>query len=565
VPTRNKSFQSSGPQHFANTLSDFDDGGYLSGEMQSKSDAQLLREYAEQGDDAAFTEIVNRHTNLVYSAALRQVESPDLAAEICQQAFIGLARGAQSLLPRLTHEASLAGWLCRSARNLWLNLRRDEFRRHTREKQAMEQHESTSETAPDWDQLRPVLDGAMDELNESDYEALVLRFFKNQDLRTVGQALGVNDDTAQKRISRALDKLRERLARRGITTTAGALSLVIAANAVHAAPTGLTATISSATTFAGSTAAATTTTAITKTIAMTTLQKTVITATVAVLAGAGMYEARRAAQLRDQVQALQQQQAPLTEQIQRLQSERAEATNRLATATAEIAQLKSGQNQAELLKLRGQAGTLRQQLVSLQAKINLPSSGLEKIMADPAMKEMVDQQARREIKLRYADLFRELKLSPERIEKFAVAYANSGLTHSDTDIESRLRSLLGDDSYVRFKEFTQEVPARTTVKLLNSQLGASQLTDEQDAQLLQVVKAEPYDLIYGIEGDLNPAFFGAQDQVDNYVQQAAASNQRIVQQAGAFLAPDQLAALNSVLTNALNVRIAQAVALVQKH
>jgi hypothetical protein len=49
------------------------------------------------------------------------------------------------------------------------------------------------------------------------------------------------------------------------------------------------------------------------------------------------------------------------------------------------------------------------------------------------------------------------------------------------------------------------------------------------------------------------------------VQQAAASNQRIVQQAGAFLAPDQLAALNSVLTNALNVRIAQAVALVQKH
>jgi hypothetical protein len=158
-----------------------------------------------------------------------------------------------------------------------------------------------------------------------------------------------------------------------------------------------------------------------------------------------------------------------------------------------------------------------------------------------------------------------LKLSPEQIEKFAVAYANSGLTHSDTDIESRLRSLLGDDSYVRFKEFTQEVPARTTVKLLNSELGASQLTDEQDAQLLQVVKAEPYDLIYGIEGDLNPAFFGAQDQVDNYVQQAAASNQRIVQQAGAFLAPDQLAALNSVLTNALNVRIALAAALVQKH
>jgi hypothetical protein len=72
-------------------------------------------------------------------------------------------------------------------------------------------------------------------------------------------------------------------------------------------------------------------------------------------------------------------------------------------------------------------------------------------------------------------------------------------------------------------------------------------------------------LTYGIEGDLNEAFFGAQDQIDNFVQQVTTSNQRIVQQAGAFLAPDQLAALNSVLTNALNVRIALAAALVQKH
>src|SRR5881296_1629811 len=109
------------------------------GEMQTKSDAQLLREYAEKSVENAFAEIVSRHTNLVYSAALRQVDSPAVAAEIAQNVFIGLARGARALSPRLAADASLAGWLCRSARNLSLNHRRDEFRRQSRERQAMEQ------------------------------------------------------------------------------------------------------------------------------------------------------------------------------------------------------------------------------------------------------------------------------------------------------------------------------------------------------------------------------------------------------------------------------------------
>jgi len=118
---------------FPKTLSDSARRGYLIGEMESKSDAQLLREYAEHGVEEAFTELVRRHANLVYSAAVRQMDSPDMAAEIAQGVFIGLARGARSLSPRLAEDASLAGWLCRSARNISLNLRRDESRRHSRE------------------------------------------------------------------------------------------------------------------------------------------------------------------------------------------------------------------------------------------------------------------------------------------------------------------------------------------------------------------------------------------------------------------------------------------------
>ena len=329
------------------------------GEMQPKSDAQLLREYAESGSESAFTELVTRHTDLVYSAALRQAPSSDLACDVTQNVFTSLARGARTLAGKLNPDASLAGWLCRCTRNLALNLRRDDFRRHSRERQAMETLHPSTETAPDWDRLRPILDEAISGLNEADHDALVLRFFKNQDLRSVGLALGVSDDTAQKRVARALEKMREFLAHHGITTTGAALAMTLAANAVQAAPVGLAATISAAGILAGTAVHTSTVIAVTKTIAMTTIQKTIITATLAVVAGAGIYETHQAAQLRGQNQTLQQQQAPLVDQIQQLQKEFADSTNRMADLLVENARLRSNPIQSELLKLRGEVTQLK--------------------------------------------------------------------------------------------------------------------------------------------------------------------------------------------------------------
>ena len=348
--------------------------------MHAQADAQLLREYAEHGTEAAFTELVSRHTNLVYSAALRQAASPDIAAEVAQCVFIGLAQGARSLSIRLAEDASLAGWLCRSARNVSLNLRRNEFRRHSRERLAMEDLNPMSETAPDWARLRPVLDDAMSELEESDYDALVMRFFRNQDLRSVGLALGVSDDTAQKRISRALDKLRDHLSQRGITTTAVALSIVLSANAVQAAPIGLAVTISTAAAFAGTALHTSTAIAATKIIAMTTLQKALIVITLAAIAGTGIYEARRASLWQAQTQALLLQQDSLTKQNQQLQEERDAAATKLATAQHETGQ--PHRDQSELLKLRAEVTKLRsdsRELAQLKATIeNDPTESIAK-------------------------------------------------------------------------------------------------------------------------------------------------------------------------------------------
>jgi RNA polymerase sigma factor (sigma-70 family) len=303
----------------------------------------------------------------VYSAALRQVDSPDLAAEVAQQVFIGLARGAQALARKLAEDASLAGWLCRSARNLSLKFRRDEFRRQTRERQVMEELIPSPDTTPDWEHLRPALDDAMSELSEADYDALVLRFFENQDFRSVGAAIGVSDDTAQKRVTRALEKLRELLSHRGIGTSAAGLAVVLSANAVQAAPAGLAASISAAA-FAGTAASVSTAITATKIIAMTALQKTLATAAVAVLAGAVIYEARQAAQLRAQNQTLQQQHAPLSNELVRLRTENQRLTN--AAARKEDQKALTHTQMSELLKLRNQSGQARsavQELAKLKA------------------------------------------------------------------------------------------------------------------------------------------------------------------------------------------------------
>lgn len=340
-----------------NTFVGFSTPRLLLGEMQSKSDTQLLREYAEHGSEAAFTELVTRHTNLVYSAAMRQVDSPDTAAAITQTVFLALAQGARTLSPRLAEDASLAGWLCRSARNVSLNHKRDAFRQQSRERQAMEQLETNSESAPDWDRLRPALDEAMSELSEPDYDALVMRFYNNQDLRSIGRALGVTDDTAQKRVARALDKLRQNFSSRGITTTGAALSVVLSANAVQAAPAGLAATISVAATFAATAVSTPTVIAATKTIAMTTIQKVLVTTTITAALGLGIYEARQNSNLRSQVQTLQQQQTPLTDQIRQLQRDRDDATNKLAALRQDNERLKG--DLAALPKLRGDVARLR--------------------------------------------------------------------------------------------------------------------------------------------------------------------------------------------------------------
>src|SRR6266404_245903 len=208
--------------------------------MDSLTDQELLRDYTERRSEAAFAGLVRRHLDLVYSAALRMVRDPHLAEDVTQSAFMMLAQNARQLAQRPV----LSGWLHRTAQNLAVKTVRSDVRRRAREQEAVAMNELLS-TEPDavWEEIAPHLDNALGELSEPDRDALLLRYFQRQSAREMAQTLGTSEDAAQKRVSRAVERIRELFARRGVTVGASGLVVVLSANAVQAAPIGLSATI----------------------------------------------------------------------------------------------------------------------------------------------------------------------------------------------------------------------------------------------------------------------------------------------------------------------------------
>jgi RNA polymerase sigma factor (sigma-70 family) len=206
------------------------------------TDNELLREYAQTSSEPAFKELVQRHVNMVYAAALRETDgNPHLAQDLAQSVFVELARKANSL----EQHPALAGWLYTCVRFTAANVRRAEDRRQRRQEEYQSMADMHASESPDstWRQIRPVLDDALHELAETDRAALVLRFFEDLSLREIGMQLGLNENAARMRVDRALEKLQELLSRRGITSTSSVLAAALVAGAAVSAPAGLAATV----------------------------------------------------------------------------------------------------------------------------------------------------------------------------------------------------------------------------------------------------------------------------------------------------------------------------------
>jgi RNA polymerase sigma factor (sigma-70 family) len=200
-----------------------------------KTDCELLRRFIEQGEEAAFAEVVRRQTNLVYSVALRVSRNPQIAEEVTQGVFTKLARQARLLC---RHD-SLVGWLHLMARHRAIDAIRGEERRRAREQEAVTMHHDPTTPAANWAGIAPLLDEAVERLGERDRQAVLLRYFNGLSHREVGATLGLSENAANKRVERALEKLRGYFASRGVKASSALLATAIAVNSVQAAPVGL--------------------------------------------------------------------------------------------------------------------------------------------------------------------------------------------------------------------------------------------------------------------------------------------------------------------------------------
>jgi RNA polymerase sigma factor (sigma-70 family) len=200
--------------------------------MADSDDHELLVRYAHDGSETAFGELVRRYVNLVYSTARRLTNNPHHAQDITQAVFIILARKAGSL----RHGTIVSGWLYQTTRLTARNFVRGEIRRERREHEAFMQSTLNEPQGPEWDQITPLLDEAMGRLGRVDRDAVVLRFFQNKTSAEVGRALDLSEAAAQKRVSRAVEKLHAIFMKRGVTLSSAAIAGTIAANSVQAAP-----------------------------------------------------------------------------------------------------------------------------------------------------------------------------------------------------------------------------------------------------------------------------------------------------------------------------------------
>lgn len=191
-------------------------------------DQRLLHEYVALESREALEELIRKHLALVYSAALRQVRDSHLAEDVTQAVFLVLSQKAKSI----RNGVAVGGWLLSVTRYVSVNAMKKQSIHRTHEELAA--RPEIAQANESWDDVADQLDEELNSLASLDRDAIVLRFFQDRSFTQIGAELGMSADAARKRVSRALDRLRGRLARRVPSITAVALSGAIASRGVCA-------------------------------------------------------------------------------------------------------------------------------------------------------------------------------------------------------------------------------------------------------------------------------------------------------------------------------------------
>jgi RNA polymerase sigma factor (sigma-70 family) len=275
-------------------------------------DAELLRDFALRRNEASFRELVARRIGFVYAINLRRLRNPHLAQEATQAVFIALARKAG----QVAGGPSVLGWLHRSSCYESRNLMRAHFNRTARETEAQRLGTTVADTTPGNPpgELEAVLDEALGELAAADRDAILARFFSSRTYAEIGQAANLTENAARMRVDRALDRLREKLARRGLTSTAAVLAATLPHYAAAAVPAAFSATMTN-------TALAAAGAAVPAALFFTMSTAKITTAAALAVAGVIGFGVHHSLALESELATLRTEQAQATTTMQNLQAE----------------------------------------------------------------------------------------------------------------------------------------------------------------------------------------------------------------------------------------------------
>lgn len=201
-------------------------------EEATRTDAQLLDAYVRSREEAAFAALVHRHGPMVWGVCRRVLGHEGDAEDAFQATFLTFARKAGSIISR----GSIAAWLYKVAYRIALAAKARTRKIATREKPGSDILVAAPVPDSAWAELRPILDEEVNRLSERLRRPFVLCYLEGQTNEEAAQLLRCPAGTIFSRLARGRAMLRQRLQRRGVTLSLGALTAALATHATEAMP-----------------------------------------------------------------------------------------------------------------------------------------------------------------------------------------------------------------------------------------------------------------------------------------------------------------------------------------
>lgn len=188
--------------------------------FKTESDYALLKAYVYDYCEISFTKLVERHVRMISGVARRTLDQTSYKDDVCQLTFLQLTKNAHRLLK---HE-NIAGWLHKTAYQQAMNTNRSHRRMEARHLHLQKCNSSAESAESRWHEIAPLIDQELISLKSADRALIVKRYLEGYSVKELAGDFKISIAATEKRLQRALTKLKKRLDIRGVKTSSTILA-----------------------------------------------------------------------------------------------------------------------------------------------------------------------------------------------------------------------------------------------------------------------------------------------------------------------------------------------------